>query len=219
VALPALDAAAPLQQAYQNNARFAVALRAAEPRQLEILAGVIAWYRDRPEGKYTLTDSAGVEVREGRLKLDGETHPVSLAVPKDGTYYLEIETSAGWKFKTEPGLPMVLLNEHGRQHTPLGQVQPLFFYVPRGTKELQYFWTGGPHKVRGPRGEVMRDVAVRDEVVTIPVPAGADGACWSFSNHSHARLYFYNAPNVLAASPATILLPREVVERDGLAPR
>jgi hypothetical protein len=217
VALPALDPAAPLQQSYQNSARFALALRAAEPRSLDILAGVIAWYRDRPEGKYTLTDPAGAKVREGRLKLDGEAHPVSLEVPKDGTYFLEVDTSAGWKFKTEPGLPMVLLNNHGRQHTPLGQVQPLYFYVPRGTKELQYFWAGGPHKIRGPRGELIREVAERDEVVTVPVTSGADGACWSFSNHNHARLYFYNAPNVLAASPATMLLPKELAQREGLA--
>lgn len=216
VALPALAAPAPLQQAYQNEAHFAVALTAAQPAQLDVIAGVIVHYRDRAPGRWLLRDATGATVREGRLKLDGEPQPVSLAVPKNGTYFLELNSNAGWRFKADPALPIVLLNEEGRLHHPLGQMQPMFFYVPRGTKELQYFWSGGPHKLIGPRGQVIREVVDKDEIVTVPVPEGTDGACWNFSAHAHGRLHFFNAPNTLAASPAAMLLPRELIARDGL---
>ena len=88
--------------------------------------------------------------------------------------------------------------------------------MPRGTTALQYFWSGGPHKLMGPDGKVIREVTENDEIVTVPVAAGTDGACWSFSPHGHGRLHFFNAPNTLAASPAAMLLPQELAERDGL---
>jgi len=52
----------------------------------------------------------------------------------------------------------------------LGQLQETFFYVPKGTKQVQYFWSGGPHKVLGPDRKVIHDVKVSDEVVTVAVP-------------------------------------------------
>ena len=55
-----------------------------------------------------------------------------------------------------------------------------------------------------------------DEVVTVPVPAGADGKVWSFTPHAHGHLWFFNAPNVLTGSPDSLLLPKELVAADGL---
>jgi hypothetical protein len=48
------------------------------------------------------------------------------------------------------------------------------------------------------------------------VPAGQDGKVWSLSPHAHGHLWFFNAPNVLAASPDAMLLPKDLVERDGI---
>jgi hypothetical protein len=63
------------------------------------------------------------------------------------------------------------------------------------------------------------EVKASDEVVKVPVPAGADGRCWSLSPHGHGWLWFFNAPNGLAASPEALLLPRELIRRDGLGGR
>jgi hypothetical protein len=55
-----------------------------------------------------------------------------------------------------------------------------------------------------------------DEVISVPVPKGQDGQCWSLSPHAHGHLWFFNVPNVLAATPSGLLLPKEVVARDDL---
>lgn len=34
--------------------------------------------------------------------------------------------------------------------------------------------------------------------------------------HAHRRLWFFNAPNGIAASPNALLLPKDLVVKDGL---
>jgi hypothetical protein len=140
-----------------------------------------------------------------------------MPVPKAGTYYLEgNDSGAGWRLKVEKDRPVTLLSNRSRRYLHLGQMQEMFFYVPKGTRELQYFWSGGPHKVLGPDRKPIQEVKESDEVVTVPVPEGKDGACWSLSPHGHGHLWFFNAPNGLAASPNALLLPSELVARDGV---
>jgi hypothetical protein len=88
--------------------------------------------------------------------------------------------------------------------------------VPKGTRELQYYWFGQPHRVHGPDGAVLKEVKTKGEFVKIPVPPGADGRTWHFSQLMLGYLWLFNAPNYLAASPAALLVPRELAERDGL---
>lgn len=205
------------QQAYQRPAYYALHSLGGEPLEVEITPGTIAWYRDRPDARYTLRDSAGKVVAEGALKLDGAAHKVAMKVPQAGTYFFECnDSSAGWRLKVEAGRPITLLSNRSRRYLHSGQMQEMYFYVPKGTRELQYFWSGGPHKVLGPDRKVIQEVKASDEVVTIPVPAGQDGQCWSLSPHSHGQLWFFNAPNGLAASPNALLLPRELVARDAI---
>jgi hypothetical protein len=186
---------------------------------IEFAGGVIVHFRDRPEGSYILRDASDTTVMEGRITQDGEARQITLLAPKTGTYTLELTGAAGWQLKTQPGAPIALLNEHGKKHSSLGQFQACYFYVPRGTKELQYFWGGNVHKVLGPDGNVLRQVAETDEIITIPVPPGADGKVWSFGPLGHSRLHFFNAPNIIAASPEALLVPQELVAKDGLTPK
>jgi hypothetical protein len=106
-----------------------------------------------------------------------------------------------------------LLNVRGQRLLHLGQMQEMFFFVPKGTRELQYFWSGGPHKVFDATRKIVGEVKTSDEVVTIPVPPGKDGQVWSLSPRAHGQLWFFNAPNVIAASPSALLLPRELHQR------
>ncbi len=206
------------QQSYQRPAYYALHSRAGEPLEVEILPGVIASYRDHADARWWLRDATKNTVAEGTLKLDGEPHKVAMKVPRAGTYFFECNDSgSGWRMKAEPDRIVTLLNNRARRYLHLGQLQEMFFYVPKGTRELRYFWSGGPHKVLGPDKKVVHDVAVSDEVVTVPVPAGLEGQCWSLSPHAHGHLWFFNAPNCIAASPGALLLPRELVKRDGLA--
>jgi hypothetical protein len=98
----------------------------------------------------------------------------------------------------------------------MGQMARVYFYVPKGTRQIQYFWEGGPHKVLGPDGALVSTVTSRGTYVKIDVPDGADGKAWSFAELSLGHLWFFNVPNYLAASPEALLVPREVAERDGL---
>ena len=56
----------------------------------------------------------------------------------------------------------------------------------------------------------------KGKFVTIDVPTDSDGGVWSFSKLALGHLWFFNAPNYLAASPDALLVPREIAEKDGL---
>jgi Domain of unknown function (DUF4838) len=205
------------QQTYQRPAFYALHSKAGEAIQVEITPGIIAWYRDRADLRYRLCDGAKKVVSEGKLPLNGEPHKVVMAVPGPGVYFFEAEDSAaGWRIKVEAGRPAALLNQRAGRYLHLGQLQRMFFYVPKETRELQYFWSGGPHKLLGPDGKLITEVQTSDEVVKVTVPPECAGKCWSLSPHAHGWLWFFNAPNVLAASPDSLLLPSELVHRDGL---
>jgi len=204
------------QQMYQNAATYALRKVEGEPLEVEITAGVIAHYRDRPAATWKLSDGKGNVVDSGRLPLDGEARKLTLKAPKAGTYFFECNTSAGWRIKVQPGQAVSLLNVRGQRLLHLGQMQEMFFFVPKETRVLQYFWSGGAHKVHGPDRKILAEVKTSDEVVSIPVPEGKDGQLWSLSPRAHSQLWFFNAPNVIAASPSALLLPREVDKGNAL---
>lgn len=131
------------QQAYQNAATYALASVTGEPLEIELLAGIIVHYRDRPAATWKLTDSTGNPVAAGIVPLDGEAHKLAIKVPRAGTYLFEGKTSAGWRLKVEPGRAVSLLNVRGQRLLHLGQMQEMYFFVPKGTRELHYFWSGG----------------------------------------------------------------------------
>jgi hypothetical protein len=70
--------------------------------------------------------------------------------------------------------------------------------------------------VFGPDGKLVREVKSSGEFVHVDVPGGADGKLWSFRQLALGHLWFFNCPNVLAGSADGLLLPRDIVERDGL---
>lgn len=222
VAAPATGVAkpAPLKRSFQRPERFAVASLKGEAVELELLAGVIAWYRDRPDAQWWLQDNKGQVIAAGSQKLDGEPHPLVIKVPGAGVYFFECnDSAAGWQIRAAADMPVVWLPQRGKRVIALGQMPEMFFHVPEGTKELQYFYSGQPHKVLGPDRKVIAEIKADDEVVSIPVPAGMDGRCWSFAPHGQSQLWFFNAPNCLAASPGALLLPRGVAPRGGPNPQ
>ena len=81
---------------------------------------------------------------------------------------------------------------------------------------MQYFWSGQPHRVHGPDGAALKEITTSGAFIKVPVRAGADGKTWHFSQMMLGNLWFFNAPNYLAASPAALLVPRELAEKDGL---
>ena len=208
--------AAASRQAYQKGTHYAVYSPKGEPVELTVTTGVIAWYRDRAAARWTLADTSGKEITTGKLPQDGEQHLLKIDVPAAGLYHFTFnDQAAGWKIEAPAGAPLSLLLNRATHPLHMGHMQRMHFYVPRGTRELQYYWKGGPHVVHLPDGTKLPEVTTSGSFVTLKVPEGTDGQVWSFSRLALGHLWFFNAPNVLAASPAALLLPRDLLEADG----
>jgi hypothetical protein len=217
VDFPGSTAPAESVQQYQHGLRYALYSVRGEPLALTVVPGTIAWYRDRAPARWAVTDSAGKRLAGASLPLDGRPHPVEVKVPGPGLYFFEFDDSgAGWQVKAAPGRPAAIVLDRARAFHHAGWMQPMHFYVPKGTRELQYYWSGGPHWVHGPDGTKVKEVETSGAFVRVPVPEGADGKTWHFTRLAPGHLWFFNAPNYLAASPTALLVPRELARRDGL---
>ena len=161
---------------------------------------------------------------EGRLPLDNKVHSVEFKAPKPGLYYLDMNDSgAGWSITIPAGRPatVILAGEDGFMADPnfgssLGPLQNMCFYVPKGTKQIDYYWDGHPHVVLDPEQNLALKVSAFQEFISVPVPVGQDGKLWYFSGLWPSRFGFFNIPNYIAASPDALLVPREVAAADGL---
>lgn len=202
---------APSSQKYQGSARYAFHSKQGEPLECTITTGLIAWYRDRPDARFTLTDSRGGVLHNHRLPQDGGEHPLKLKVPAPGLYWLDFnDQAAGWQIRADAGAPLCLALGKTSSPSHMGHMQPMYFYVPAGTQQTHYYWKGPPHEVHGPDGELLHKTETSGRFITINVPPGADAKPWSLTKLALGRLWFFNVPNYLAASPDALLLPAEV---------
>ncbi len=207
------------EQRYQKTIPYALYSHTGEALDVTLHSGLIAHYRDRAEASYVITDGAGNEIARARVPQDGEARELSVPVPAAGVYWLNYEDQAvGWGITVAAGRSASIAPRRYGPPLQMGQMARVYFYVPKGTRQIQYFWEGGPHKVLGPDGALVTTVTSRGTHVKIDVPEGADGKAWSFSELSLGHLWFFNVPNYLAASPEALLVPREVAARDGLLP-
>lgn len=207
----------PSRQTYQGGVRYWLYSLRGEPLDARVVPGTIAWYRNRADARWTFRDPGGKVLSEGRLPLDGNPHDLRIEVLAPGLYTLEVQDNgAGWSLTLEAGRPAAIPLRRDKGYSHLGHMPPMFFYVPRGTREIQYFWSGGPHRVHGPDGAPVRRVETSGVFVKVPVPEGADGKVWKFTELALGHLWFFNTPNFLSPSPGTLLIPREVAVRDGL---
>lgn len=207
-------------QGYQGGLRYALYSTNGEPLELSVTTGTIAWYRDRADARYTLLSAAEETLHEGRLPLDGEAHKLQFQVPRAGLYFFDFDdSSAGWRIQVAAERPASILLRRDKGLSHMGHMQTMYFYVPKGTRQIDYFWSGGPHRVHGADKKLMHEIKASGEFVSIPVPEGMDGQPWHFTQLALGHLWFFNLPNQLAASPNALLLPREVVRADRLSPR
>jgi hypothetical protein len=199
---------APTGQQFQGGEKYALYSVKGEPLECTIVTGTIAWYRDRPAASYKFLTPSGKIIAEAKLPLDGEKHRLTIPVPKPGLYFLDFnDSSAGWRIEAAADRACTLLLRRGHNMLHAGWMQPMYFHVPKGTREIQYFWEGGPHRVHGPDGAIAREVNTSGKFIFIPVPEGADGQCWHFTQIALGSLWFFNVPNYLAASPHALLVP------------
>ena len=166
---------------------------------------------------YVLRDNTGKLVVEGQLPKDEDYHALKLPVPMPGLYRFECK-GGNMNSAVEPGKANTfsLLEDRGMmRYTMNGLGGRNFFYVPKGTREFQFYWAGDVHKLYDPSGKVLLKIEISQDYQTVAVPEGMDGKVWSFDGRWNTRK-FINIPNYIAPSPDALLIPRELAEKDGL---
>lgn len=192
-----------------------------QPRSLpvEITGGLIANYRDRGNVKLRLfsAQEATLEAvaHDESVPPDGEKRNVTLTSPYAGLHTLEVADGSD---RTAVGLPAELpltVESSLEQRARLEGRWTLYCYVPRGTASVGGYATSGEGTLRDRAGNVRFDFAKMkaDGYFNAPVPEGMDGAFWRFEQCTGDRMLM-TIPPYLAAHPALLLLPAEVVARD-----
>jgi len=177
---------------------------------------------------YSVKDAKGKDIFASGLK-NTTTQAHKIAVPAPGLYWLDYSSPTGdkWEITVRPEVVASVLLGRPYNSSYASTIVPpqMYFYVPKGTKNIVYYYTytgyhpGGPHKVVDPAGNVVKEVAVNGDWLSIPVPADMDGKIWSFQNPVFGTFKFNNLPNYYAATPENLAVPREVATKDGLAIR
>ena len=125
---------------------------------------------------------------------------------------IEIIGGGAAKAEWDDGLPMTIessfehpANFHGRW--------TLYFYVPRSTAIVGGF-SEGAGTLRNASGAVAHTFENKPGFFSVPVPGGEDGRLWKFESCSGDKMLM-TVPPFLARSAEEILLPAEVVKKDG----
>jgi hypothetical protein len=150
--------------------------------------------------------------------LDGKSNALKWDVPA-GTYALDFDGAQGsWTLIAPSNLAVgqMLLKQWPR--TQQGPLQDMFFYVPKGTRQIE-LTSAAALKIVDPNGTEAKLKANYDDTYIYEVPAGADGKTWKLPQFALSHLWFYNLPNHVAASPGALPLPRDVAQADGLIAR
>lgn len=202
---------------FQGPVRYALYSRQGAPLAVQITPGTIEFYRDRAMPQYRIVRRDGKLIATKRLPLDGQPHAITIPIREPGLYFLDFQDfSTGWRMEAAANRWMTIALSRSGEMTHKGHMQPMYFYVPRGTRRIDYYWLGEPHTVYDAKGKLFKQVTTTGKFIFLRVPPGMDGATWHFRRLTPGHLWFFNIPNYLAASPNTLLVPREVAQADRL---
>jgi hypothetical protein len=209
-------------QLYQEGSSYLVYSPHGKPIHIKINAGgAYGGLRQT----YAITDFKGKVLKEGKPKPE-EKLEFDFPVPAAGIYYFNYHDGGAYGQVYWNKDQIVTLPLKDRPFRAMALVAPMYFYVPRGTREINYYYKradwqfGGPHQIIAPDGTVAKEVAVDGDYVSVPVPQGADGKLWSIGGPTFGlgQFHFFNIPNYFSPSPAAMLLPKDVVKKDDLKP-
>ena len=196
--------------AYQRPAHYALFSRDGEPLEVEITPGTIAWYRDGADARYRLRDAKQQGRGRGHLRSTANrTSYGSMCLGREPTFSsATIRVPAGGS-RSSPVRPAACVNLRGRQSfCPWAKCRRCSFMFPRARavtavllarRTAQRSW--------GPDRKAIQEVGASDEVISVAVPAGLDGRCWSLSPRMHQQLWFFDRP-IAWPPPRELLLPQ-----------
>lgn len=186
------------------------------PAEIKLTATGGVVYQNKGEAVFNLFPADEVEgksVSEAKIAPDKAEHGVTLKTTFKGLHRVELsDHSAGTRTHWQDGLPMTLLSRPDAPVNFAGRWS-LYFYVPKGTKVVGGYASGVGDLLDG-SGTKVHSFEKKPAYFNIPVAAGQDGKLWKFQNSTGQRLLM-TVPPCLARNERELLLPREVVERDG----
>lgn len=206
-------------QLYQEGSMYSV-LSKGEPIHIRIEAG--GAYGGLKQ-TYALTNAKGKVISEGKPKAR-EKLEFDIPVPEPGIYHFEFHDHGAYGQVFWNKNQIVALPLKDRHFRAMARINDLYFYVPKGTREINYYYKradwqfGGPHQLSTPNGKVVKEIAVDGDYVSVPVPEGMDGKVWKIGGPSFGLGFFnfFNIPGYFSPSPAKLLLPREIAMKDRL---
>lgn len=207
------------QQAY-----YIFALKAPATLRLRVTGGLIAHYRDRGNvrieawkigGESQAGERETLVARDQSVPPDGQPHDVELALDAPGLYRVTIddgkdqtlvEWPAEWPVTVCSTAASPMNEYHGKWRA--------YFYVPKGTRQIGLL--GGTYgEIRNPQGHPVLLLHGRERnYYSLPVPEGQDGQVWQVRD-VRGPLELLTVPSCFGRTPHELLLPREVIERDG----
>ena len=192
---------------------------------LEVTGGLIAHYRDRGHVRITLRaadDEAAAPRRvdgDRSVPPDGEPREVLLRSPRAGLHVLAWRDGRDMTRLVLPeAVPVTFRSSLADPLETVGRWS-LYFYVPRGTRKVGGYATHPSGRLLDAQGRTALafDAMDRPGYFSVEVPAGQDGRLWKFEHCAGSRMLM-TVPPYLAARPADLLLPREVVAADAPEP-
>ncbi|MEO6908166.1 MAG: DUF4838 domain-containing protein, partial [Abditibacteriaceae bacterium] len=147
-----------------------------------------------PKQSWQVTTPDGVVLDEGAPQgtEKGTRTDINVQVPKPGRYTLKYSDGSGslYQIQVPKDQPFAFQLDKLNGATTLYQSTPdLYFYVPKGTKSIEYYfartpWSNsGPHTVISPDGEIAATFLDKNgDYLSVPVPDGMDGKVWGFGS-------------------------------------
>lgn len=193
-----------------------------QPWEFTVTGGLIKHYRNRGNVKIELWKIGGASAT-GDLEtlIQSDT-----SVPPDGIAYTIKFTPA------QPGLHKIIINDGSdmtRFEWKNGTYMTInadsvstpslsgnfYFYIPKGTKTLGFFCEMNRGQIIAPDGKSILKFNKTIGYQSFQIQDGMDGKIWHLQNVS-GRLGLMTVPPYIAAEPAALLLPEEIVIKDKL---
>lgn len=178
---------------------------------LSVKAGLI--YQNVGDARVGLhREGEAAAVSKSAVPPDLKEHELRLQPRMAGLHRVEFADRSGGTLLTWPtGIPWTIPAGDADAAELQGRFT-LYFYVPRGTKEVAGF-ADGPGELHDSNGKNIFTFGARADYFRVPVPPGQDGRLWKFAQCLGKRILL-TVPPCLARDSRELLLPAEVVQVD-----
>jgi hypothetical protein len=191
------------------------------PIELTVTGGVIAHYRDRGNVKVRLWQIGGASQTGERETLvavdntvppDGKTRTIHFIAKNTGLHRIDLDDGRDMTRVTWPEDQSMTWQMDLETFPRLMSGRwSLHFYVPKDTQRIGlYAATSGGYLLDPTGSRVLELGRSSGRFLSAAVPPSQSGKLWTL-DHVAGRVSLVNVPPYLAASPAQLLLPSELV--------